>query len=73
MYGKSNDLIYGKVYHAAAGILLIGAVTTYFSVMGPVAYRVIIMNAGFRFVAVKMPLIAVPNIVLNSYLIPYME
>ncbi|WP_074012977.1 flippase [Candidatus Sodalis sp. SoCistrobi] len=68
--GPIIDLIYGKAYHAAAGILLIGAVTTCFSVMGTVAYRVIIMNAGFRFVAVKMPLIAVLNIALNSYLIP---
>ncbi|WP_406706964.1 oligosaccharide flippase family protein, partial [Sodalis sp.] len=70
MSGPIIDLIYGKAYHAAAGILLIGAVTTCFSVMGTVAYRVIIMNAGFRFVAIKMPLIAVLNIALNSYLIP---
>lgn len=68
--GPIIDLIYGKAYHVAASILLIGAVTTCFSVMGTVAYRVIIMNAGFRFVAVNMPLIAVLNIVLNSYLIP---
>lgn len=70
MCGPIIDLIYGKAYHAAAGILLIGAFTTCVSVMGTVAYRVIIMNAGFRFVAIKMLLIAVLNIALNSYLIP---
>ncbi|WP_406702727.1 hypothetical protein [Sodalis sp.] len=42
------------------------AVTTCFSIMGTVAYRVIVMNAGF---AIKIPLIIALNIALNSYLI----
>ncbi|MEX0631915.1 polysaccharide biosynthesis C-terminal domain-containing protein [Serratia ureilytica] len=44
--------------------------TSLFSVMGTVSYRSIVLFAGYRFIAIKMPLVAVANVVMNLLLIP---
>ncbi|MEW7000850.1 polysaccharide biosynthesis C-terminal domain-containing protein [Serratia ureilytica] len=38
--------------------------------MGTVSYRSIVLFAGYRFIAIKMPLVAVANVVMNLLLIP---
>lgn len=63
-------LIYGEAFHETASILLICSLTSLCSVLGTIAYRVIIMHSGYRFVAIKMPIVALINIVLNYHFIP---
>lgn len=63
-------LIYGARFIAAAGILLICALTSLCSVLGTLSYRVIILHSGYHFVSIKMPVIALLNIALNYFFIP---
>jgi O-antigen/teichoic acid export membrane protein len=63
-------LVYGARFIAAADILLICALTSLCSVLGTLSYRVIILHSGYHFVSIKMPVIALFNIVLNYYFIP---
>jgi O-antigen/teichoic acid export membrane protein len=63
-------LLYGAAFQPAANILAICTLTSLFSVMGTVSYRSIVLFAGYRFIAIKMPLVAVANVVMNLLLIP---
>lgn len=63
-------LLYGAAFQPAASILAICTLTSLFSVMGTVSYRSIVLFAGYRFIAIKMPLVAVANVVMNLLLIP---
>jgi O-antigen/teichoic acid export membrane protein len=63
-------LLYGAAYHNAAEILMICTLTSLFSVLGTVSYRSIVLLAGYRFIAIKMPLVALANVLMNLVLIP---
>lgn len=63
-------LLYGAAFHDSASILLICALTSLCSILGTISYRIILLNSGYRFVAIKMPFIALLNIVLNYHFIP---
>ena len=63
-------LLYGAAFQPAASITAICTLTSLFSVMGTVSYRSIVLFAGYRFIAIKMPLVAVANVVMNLLLIP---
>ncbi|KAA8996985.1 flippase [Affinibrenneria salicis] len=63
-------LMFGEHYRAAAGILALCSVTSLFSVLGTISYRAIVLFGGYRFIAIKMPLAALVNVLLNVLLIP---
>ncbi len=63
-------LVYGEAYMASAAILPICALTSLCSVLGTISYRIIIMHAGYRFMAMKMPIVALLNVGLNYHFIP---
>lgn len=62
--------LYGDAFRPAAGILAICTLTALFSVLGTVAYRNMVLLAGYRFIALKMPLVALANAAMNAVLIP---
>ncbi|NDL62587.1 flippase [Acerihabitans arboris] len=64
------QLIYGDAFMDSASILLICGLTSLCSVLGTISYRIILMHSGYRFVALKMPVIALLNIGLNYHFIP---
>ena len=63
-------LMFGESYRQTATILALCSVTSLFSVMGTVSYRAIVLFSGYRFIAIKMPLAALANVVMNFILIP---
>ncbi len=65
------NLLYGAAFHQAADILAICTLTSLFSVLGTVSYRNIVLLAGYRFIAIKMPLVALANVLMNLMLIPH--
>ena len=67
---KIIELAYGKSFIDTATILWICALTSLCSVLGTLAYRVILLHSGYKFVAIKMPIVALINISLNYYFIP---
>jgi len=62
--------LYGAAYQEAATILFICTLTSLCSVLGTIAYRIILMHAGYVFMALKMPIVALINIFLNYHFIP---
>lgn len=63
-------LMFGESYRQTATILALCSVTSLFSVMGTVSYRAIVLFGGYQFIAIKMPLAALANVVMNFILIP---
>ncbi|AHG22099.1 polysaccharide biosynthesis protein [Chania multitudinisentens RB-25] len=63
-------LLYGEAFEPAAGILALSGLTAMFSVLGTVSYRSMVLFAGYRFIAIKMPLVALANVLMNLVLIP---
>ncbi|MHA7846457.1 flippase [Serratia sp. D1N4] len=68
--GPIVELLYGEAFQQAADILAIGALTSLFSLLGTVSYRSIVLFSGYRFIAIKMPLVALANVLMNLVLIP---
>lgn len=64
------ELLYGVEFHPSAGILAVSTLTSVFSVLGTVSYRSIVLFSGYRFIALKMPIVAMINVILNTLLIP---
>ncbi|HFK7186319.1 TPA: flippase [Serratia odorifera] len=64
------DWLYGAAFHPAATVLGLCGLTSLFSVLGTVSYRSIVLLAGYRFIAIKMPLVALANVAMNLLLIP---
>ncbi|MBU3894306.1 Polysaccharide biosynthesis protein [Serratia rubidaea] len=62
--------LYGEAFRPAADVLAMSTLTALFSVLGTVAYRSMVLLAGYRFIALKMPLVALANVVMNAMLIP---
>ncbi|GAA3601792.1 flippase [Gibbsiella greigii] len=63
-------LLFGENFRETATILALCSVTSLFSVMGTVSYQAIVLFGGYRFIAIKMPLAALANVVMNIVLIP---
>ncbi|GAA3893867.1 MULTISPECIES: flippase [Gibbsiella] len=63
-------LLFGENFRETATILALCSVTSLFSVMGTVSYQAIVLFGGYRFIAIKMPLAALVNVVMNIVLIP---
>lgn len=63
-------MLFGSAYAESATIIPICAVTMLFALLGTLSYRVIVLFSGYRFIAIKMPLVALINIALNYLLIP---
>lgn len=63
-------LLYGPAFHNASAILGLCTLTSLFSVMGTVSYRSIVLFSGYLFIAIKMPVVAVANVLMNLVLIP---
>ncbi|MEA9392569.1 flippase [Acerihabitans sp. TG2] len=63
-------IVYGEAYAASASIMLICTLTALCAVLGTISYRIILMYSGYRFVAFKMPVIALLNVGLNYHFIP---
>ena len=68
--GPIVKLMFGDSYRETAAILALCSVTSLFSVMGTVSYRAIVLFGGYRFIAIKMPLAALVNVLMNLVLIP---
>jgi len=68
--GPIVKLMFGDSYRETATILALCSVTSLFSVMGTVSYRAIVLFGGYRFIAIKMPLAALVNVLMNLVLIP---
>jgi O-antigen/teichoic acid export membrane protein len=68
--GPVVALMFGNSYRETATILALCSVTSLFSVMGTVSYRAIVLFGGYRFIAIKMPLAALTNVLMNLVLIP---
>ncbi|MBH3300345.1 flippase [Serratia marcescens] len=64
------NVLYGDEYLPAADVLAVCSFTSLVSVLGTVSYRSIVLFSGYRFIAMKMPMVAVINILLNLLLIP---
>ncbi|CAI1596726.1 flippase [Serratia entomophila] len=64
------ELLYGAEFQPSAAILAVCTLTSMFGALGTVSYRSIVLFSGYRFIALKMPIVAVINVVLNILLIP---
>lgn len=64
------ELLYGVAFYPAADILAICTLTSLFSVLGTVSSRSMVLLSGYRFIALKMPIVALANVLMNWLLIP---
>ncbi|CAI0696180.1 colanic acid exporter [Serratia entomophila] len=64
------ELLYGAEFQPSAAILAVCTLTAMFGALGTVSYRSMVLFSGYRFIALKMPIVAVINVVLNILLIP---
>ncbi|MBI6151311.1 oligosaccharide flippase family protein [Serratia surfactantfaciens] len=65
------SVLYGDQYKDAYPIMIILAVATAFSAMGPVAYRYIIKESGYKFISCKTFLVFIINLPLSIILISH--
>ncbi|MBN5310981.1 oligosaccharide flippase family protein [Serratia marcescens] len=70
IFGKlAIGLLYGEEYKDAYPIMIILAIATALSAMGPVAYRYIIKESGYKFLSYKMLFVFIVNCPLSMFLI----
>lgn len=62
--------LYGEAYQAAYPIMIILAISTSFSAMGPIAHRYIIKESGYRYLSYKTVAVFIINIPLVFVLVP---
>ncbi|WP_411703789.1 oligosaccharide flippase family protein [Edaphovirga cremea] len=60
--------LYGNAYEAAYNIMLILSVATFFAAMGPVAYRYIVYESGYKYLSYKMFITFLVNLPLAFFL-----
>ncbi|BEN57244.1 oligosaccharide flippase family protein [Serratia marcescens] len=65
------SVLYGEQYRDAYPIMIILAVATAFSAMGPVAYRYIIKESGYKFISYKTFFVFIINFPLSMFLISH--
>ncbi|HEK2899009.1 flippase [Proteus terrae] len=63
-------LTYGKEYLLAKEYLYLLSISSFFSIIGTIFYRTIVFSGGYRYIMIKMVLMATINILLNLILIP---
>lgn len=65
------SVLYGEQYRDAYPIMIILTVATAFSAMGPVAYRYIIKESGYKFISYKTFFVFIINFPLSMFLISH--
>jgi O-antigen/teichoic acid export membrane protein len=68
--GQLLTMLFGAGFSEASAIVPLCTFTALCSVLGTLSMRVMVLYSGYRFIAFKMPLVALVNIVLNWMLIP---
>lgn len=63
-------LLFGQGFREAATIVPLCTFTALCSVLGTLSMRVMVLYSGFRFIAFKMPAVALVNVALNWVMIP---
>ncbi|EPJ3740355.1 flippase [Proteus mirabilis] len=64
------NLTYGKEYLPATEYLYLLSISSFFSIIGTIFYRTIVFSGGYKYIMIKMILMAIVNIILNLILIP---
>lgn len=67
---KIITLTYGKEYLLAKEYLYLLSISSFFSIIGTIFYRTIVFSGGYKYIMIKMILMAIINIILNLILIP---
>ncbi|MBS0967375.1 flippase [Chimaeribacter arupi] len=68
--GQLLTMLFGAGFSEASAIVPLCTFTALCSVLGTLSMRVMVLYSGYRFIAFKMPLVALVNIALNWMLIP---